>query len=197
MILRKGSLAVPSSDAPEDRIRRSFSLKRRIVRTTAWIIRADGLILLVRSRARDSSKWGLPGGFSKAIEPPIQTVRREVFEETGLNIQLQQRHEIAHYIQPWAWHLDVLYRFDLDEETSRLAATGALEANLPRSLEISERRWIDLDNPNEMVNVELTDEAFLALSVLKRNGNHGIKSLWFLYYYDGNNPHHEEDHLSG
>lgn len=187
----------------EEHIRRPFSLKRRIVRTSAWLIRAkvtrgaavaiyrpDGTLLLVKSRARDSSKWGLPGGFSKAAESSLTTAIREVEEETGLQLPIQQAQEVAHYIQPWAWHLDVLYRFILEQDVddSQLALRGR-----PRSLEIKDACWADIDDPTDMQSIHLTDETTLALSVMKRDDNPGIRALQFLYYYDGRNHHHNED----
>lgn len=45
----------------------------------------QGRILLVDPRYKPD--WDVPGGMSEANEPPAQTVRREVREELGLDIQ--------------------------------------------------------------------------------------------------------------
>ena len=47
----------------------------------------DGKVLLVRrARAPWANAWCTPGGFSEVGEHPIETVEREVLEETGLRV---------------------------------------------------------------------------------------------------------------
>jgi ADP-ribose pyrophosphatase YjhB (NUDIX family) len=45
-----------------------------------------GRVLLLRHVLRKGSGWGIPGGFLRAGEPPEEAVRREVREETGLEL---------------------------------------------------------------------------------------------------------------
>ncbi len=50
----------------------------------------DGTVLLVRRAYPESpwhGAWCAPGGFCEVGEHPIQTLEREVFEETGLRVQ--------------------------------------------------------------------------------------------------------------
>lgn len=50
----------------------------------ALVFNPKGLLLLqLRS---DNQKWGLPGGFMELNESVQDTAKREVFEETGLNL---------------------------------------------------------------------------------------------------------------
>jgi ADP-ribose pyrophosphatase YjhB (NUDIX family) len=60
------------------------------------IVVGDGKVLLTR-RAREPWKdaWCSPGGFCEVGEHPIDTVRREVLEETGLHV------EVTGYIGVW------------------------------------------------------------------------------------------------
>lgn len=53
------------------------------------VLRRDGQVLLVRQGgpAGPGTAWALPGGHSEPGETAIETVRREVFEETGLAVQ--------------------------------------------------------------------------------------------------------------
>ena len=44
----------------------------------------DGLVVLIRRQ--DTGKWGLPGGFVDWGENILTTVRRELLEETGLEL---------------------------------------------------------------------------------------------------------------
>ncbi len=54
------------------------------------IVVADGAVLLVRRAYAESpwhGSWCAPGGFCETGEHPIQTVEREVHEETGLRVK--------------------------------------------------------------------------------------------------------------
>lgn len=53
------------------------------------MIQEDGRVLLVR-RAVDPLRgsWTLPAGFIDAGEDPVNAVRRECLEETGLKVQI-------------------------------------------------------------------------------------------------------------
>jgi len=55
---------------------------------TAGVVVTDerGRVLLLRHALRRGSGWGVPGGFIAAGEQPEQAVRREVREETGLEL---------------------------------------------------------------------------------------------------------------
>ena len=43
-------------------------------------------VLLLKHRFRAGSGWGLPGGFMEKGEQPIDTLRRELREEIGLEV---------------------------------------------------------------------------------------------------------------
>ena len=55
--------------------------------TASALVMRDGLLLLTR-RAREpfSGWWDLPGGFVEPLETPQHAVRRELLEETGLEV---------------------------------------------------------------------------------------------------------------
>ena len=55
---------------------------------TAGVVVSDerGRVLLLRHRLRGGSGWGIPGGFIGKGEQPDEAVRREVREETGLEL---------------------------------------------------------------------------------------------------------------
>ena len=51
------------------------------------IFNEEGKVLLLDHRIRPNSGWGLPGGFLEHGEQPADGIRREVFEETGLELR--------------------------------------------------------------------------------------------------------------
>jgi ADP-ribose pyrophosphatase YjhB (NUDIX family) len=54
-----------------------------------WIERDGRYLLLRRAREPRRGIWNLPGGFVEPFEAPEEAVRREVAEETGLEIQIK------------------------------------------------------------------------------------------------------------
>src|SRR5687767_12663107 len=56
----------------------------------AVITNAQGKVLLLEHLLRPFSGWGLPGGFMSAGEQPEETIRREIREETGIELDKLQ-----------------------------------------------------------------------------------------------------------
>ncbi|AFR07818.1 NUDIX hydrolase [Nocardiopsis alba] len=52
------------------------------------VVREDGRLLTIR-RA-DNGRWELPGGVLELAETPEEGVRREVWEETGVHVQVNR-----------------------------------------------------------------------------------------------------------
>jgi 8-oxo-dGTP diphosphatase len=46
-----------------------------------------GVLLGRRAREPEAGKWDIPGGFMDEFEQPLDTLRRELFEETGLEVE--------------------------------------------------------------------------------------------------------------
>jgi ADP-ribose pyrophosphatase YjhB (NUDIX family) len=61
-------------------------LRRHSVSAGGAVIRGDGRMLAVK-RA-DNGEWVLPGGIVELDEDPRDTVQREVFEETGVTVEI-------------------------------------------------------------------------------------------------------------
>ncbi|MET8139999.1 NUDIX domain-containing protein [Sphaerisporangium sp. NPDC005288] len=51
----------------------------------AAVVREDGRLLVIKRR--DNGEWVLPGGVVELDEDPRDTVRREVLEETGVEVE--------------------------------------------------------------------------------------------------------------
>ncbi len=55
----------------------------------------SGIVLVKRKYEPFIGDWCLPGGFMEANESPIEGAIREVYEETGLNIEIDQLIEVT------------------------------------------------------------------------------------------------------
>lgn len=82
--------------------------------SAAVLVREDGSILLVKPWYRRG--WGLPGGFMKQGEQAVDALRREIFEETGLEIEAGSAHEV--YLQRGRRHIDHLFLLKLEGDHS-------------------------------------------------------------------------------
>ena len=51
------------------------------------IVNGEGRVLLLDHRIRPNSGWGLPGGFLEHGEQPAEGIRREILEETALELR--------------------------------------------------------------------------------------------------------------
>jgi 8-oxo-dGTP diphosphatase len=60
-----------------------------MVGAMALITDEQGRILVVEHTYRRQLPWGLPGGWLKHAESPESGLRREVLEETGLEVQVE------------------------------------------------------------------------------------------------------------
>lgn len=86
----------------------------KIVSAACGFLRDDaGRLLLVATRYADSVKWGLPGGGHERGEPLAETVRREMREETGLEVEVGRHMGVIERVDAgMAIHL-VLHMFEV------------------------------------------------------------------------------------
>ncbi|MBD0370402.1 MAG: NUDIX domain-containing protein [Pyrinomonadaceae bacterium] len=64
-----------------------FTQPRFQVTAGAVVINEEGRVLLLKHVFRAGSGWGIPGGFLEKGEQPDVAVRRELREETGLELK--------------------------------------------------------------------------------------------------------------
>jgi len=95
----------------------------------------NGEVLLLDHVLRPASGWGLPGGFLDPQEQPADGLKREIREETGLELT-----DIEHYkTRVIRRHVEVLF-------TARSTGIGSIG-----SREIKEIRWFAIgEMPAEM-----------------------------------------------
>ena len=106
----------------------------------------NGRILLAR-RAEEPFKgrWDIPGGFLEEGEDPVAGLRRELKEETGLDVEPQR------FLGVW---MDRYGGESTAEATLNLYWTARIVAGDPEPADdVSELRWFDRDalpGPNEL-----------------------------------------------
>ncbi|MFN2491482.1 MAG: NUDIX hydrolase [Pyrinomonadaceae bacterium] len=64
-----------------------LSHPRFAVTAGAIITDSQGRVLLLKHRFRPGAGWGMPGGFMEHNEQPDETLRRELREEVGLEVE--------------------------------------------------------------------------------------------------------------
>lgn len=84
-----------------------------------------GQVLLLRHRFRESQAWELPGGFLPRSERPEEALRRELREETGLEIDVGPLIGVGTRV---GQHLDLCYAARIQGETAMVTNAEILEA---------------------------------------------------------------------
>jgi ADP-ribose pyrophosphatase YjhB (NUDIX family) len=108
-----------------------FFQPRFTVSAGAVVIDESGRVLLLKHVFRTGAGWGIPGGFINHGEQPEAAVRRELLEETGLEL------ESAEFA--FARALANVHHFEV---IFRCRPRGTARA---RSLEINRIGWFALD----------------------------------------------------
>lgn len=54
------------------------------------LVERDGKILALRQKTKEFNYWDLPGGRIEGNENPEQALEREVMEETGLSVKVEE-----------------------------------------------------------------------------------------------------------
>jgi 8-oxo-dGTP diphosphatase len=128
-------------------------VRLRIIRTTqqkftvsaaAVIVNSDRKVLLLNHLLRPFSGWGLPGGFLTAAEQPEEAIRREIREETGLELTNVRMFRVRTVRR----HIEILFQAEADGEAtvrSReiLGLGWFTQDELPNGLAVSQRKVIE------------------------------------------------------
>lgn len=81
------------------------------VAAAALILQEDQVLLVRRAVEPLRGLWSLPAGFVDADEDPMEAVRRECLEETGLSVQVTGLVEVLYGQEhPRGAHIIIVYR---------------------------------------------------------------------------------------
>jgi 8-oxo-dGTP diphosphatase len=128
-------------------------MRLKIIRTTqqkftvsaaAVIVNAEGKVLLLNHLLRPYSGWGLPGGFLTAAEQPEDAIRREIREETGMELANVRMFRI----RTVARHIEMLFLADAAGEATvqsrEILGLGWFDPNdLPEKLSNGQKKVIE------------------------------------------------------
>ena len=125
-----------------------YFLRMRVIRATqekftvsvaAIITNERNEVLLLKHVLRPFSSWGIPGGFIEAGEQPADAIRRELLEETGLELSFA---EII-CVRTIKRHVEILFR-------ARSIGKGEV-----KSREISDLGWYEIGKmPDGMSRIQ-------------------------------------------
>lgn len=136
-------------------------MKPTIRIAAAVIIRADGKALLVRKRG--TKAFMQPGGKIEPGESPASALLRELIEEIGLHVSVEDLSPLGYFESP-----------AVNEPGHTVSADVFLiesgDAQISRSAEIEELRWIDPEKPGGIAMAELTEHHILPAYLQKRAG---------------------------
>ncbi|HEX6125117.1 MAG TPA: NUDIX domain-containing protein [Pyrinomonadaceae bacterium] len=106
------------------------------VSAAAIITNMKGEVLLLNHVLRPFSGWGLPGGFLSKGEQPEAAIRREIIEETGIELD-----ELRMFrVRTLGRHVEILFAARTDGEPE------------VRSREILELGWFDIESMPEQMS---------------------------------------------
>ena len=114
------------------------------VAVNAFLINQDRFLLL--ERAQKPLIWGPPGGKLMTDEDPIKGLKREVAEETGLQIEVFQP------VTTWFGHFNKIPLISIDY----LCTSNSNQINL--SHEHRNFRWLSINNLTKDKEIYFTSE---------------------------------------
>lgn len=121
---------------------------RFTVTVGAVVVDEHGRVLLVKHVFRAGSRWGVPSGFVERGEQPEEALRRELREETG--VELDDVEIVSARTLPQVQQIEIIYRCRArgQEPKARSFEVSCAEwfrlSALPPSLARNQRRLIKL-----------------------------------------------------
>ena len=99
----------------------------------AVVLDARGRVMLLNHEFRAGSGWGIPGGFIEKGEQPLEALRRELREETGVELDAAELIHVRTLRKPQQVEIHFRCRVRRGERAT------------PQSMEINSVGWFDAD----------------------------------------------------
>ncbi|MEM0445399.1 MAG: NUDIX hydrolase [Nitrososphaerota archaeon] len=125
-----------------------------VAAASALVKRGEGVLLVKRGSMPAKGKWALPGGSVKWGEPIRETVRREVFEETGVRIEVSDLVDVV----------DVIVRSEAEVQYHYVVICFRghyLGGELRPGTDAEDARWVQVNN---LKDFELTPTVKMVLA---------------------------------
>lgn len=124
-------------------------MKLRKEKSCGCIIIKNKKVLLVYEKNRNF--WGFPKGHMEEGENEIQTALREVKEEVGLEVEIDEEKRYT---------LNYIIRDEIDKTTVLYIATPKSEEIIMQESEIENIKWCDFDEALNTLTFENWKEMF-------------------------------------
>lgn len=123
---------------------------------------------LLLLKHKNGGHWSFPKGHVEGTETEIQTALREVKEETGLDIELQDGYKEKVSYAP---------KFNVKKEVVYFLGKAGSQEPVPQEGEISETKWVDIMHAEKIVTYQ-NDKYLIrqALRTLNIKGEYGKDS---------------------
>jgi len=113
-------------------------------------------VLLVEHLFHPGDPWGLPGGWVGRSESPQSAARRELLEETRLDVEIGPVVRLERISRPW--HLSIAF------------AGRLLGGELHLGVELSDAAWVDPDELPDGLSPFVHDAVAAAVALEWRDG---------------------------
>lgn len=115
------------------------------VSVAAIIVNEKGEVLLLDHVLRSRSSWGAPGGFLAHGEQPVAAVRRELREETGIEITGAELFRVR---TVGGRHVEIMFRAEAvgtaTVKSREINAVGWFKpGEMPKNMNQSQRRLVE------------------------------------------------------
>lgn len=103
-----------------------FGNRKFVIGISALILNDLGEVLLFKHTYRRDVPWSFPGGYLKKHEDPDEAMKREIFEESGFEINILKPLEVARSHE--MARFEVLYQAELVSESDFIPSIEVAEA---------------------------------------------------------------------
>lgn len=119
---------------------------RPLIGVGAIVVGNKGVVLIKRGKPPRLGSWSLPGGAQKIGETVNEAARREIKEETGLDVEVQGLVDVVDSISPAEKDGRIRYHYTLVD----VWATANGNHDPVAGGDAADARWVSLDMLDEL-----------------------------------------------